>query len=444
MKRRIVVVIAVLVCLASGAVAIKVFASRSDQPSVTPAERMQAIFSQPRPVAIETVGVANGSERVSYPGTVKACEKTELAFRVSGPLIAVNIKPGQIVEKGEVLMRIDPRDFKNRVETAQARLDASKARFQAMRKGARDEDRLALEAQLEGAQAQLKNAELDFERAETLFKQTVIPQADFDRAQSRLTVAHATVRNLTQQLKKARVGDRPEDIAAMEANIRELKTQLDIAENDLEDTYLRAPYAGVITYQHVENFEMVKASQPVLAMHDISELEIDVNVPESELTHGALNETRRATINFPAVADKAFEGHVKEWNTDADPLTRTYTITFAMKSPADVRILPGMTAEVSCCLQDDDTHAQQLVIPSSAIVADSQNNTTVWVFNPQTNTAQAQKVVIGPASDQNHVVVRNGLKAGESIVTAGAEFITAEMKLTPLRADQSLESKKTL
>jgi len=235
----------------------------------------------------------------SYPGTVLASRQARLAFRVGGPLIKVAVKPGDRVKKGQLLMQIDPRDFEDSIRV--------------------------LEAQLAGAESQRDRAQRDFDRAQTLFDQHVSATADFDRAKSAFDSAFSGVQSI--------------------------KAQLQIARHKLKDTKLLAPYAGVITTQSAESYEMVKSGKEVLAIQDISTLEVEIKIPENEIARRPLKPGQQVNIELPALRNRSFSAKLVEWNSAADPVTRTYALRFSFPAPADVQVLPGMTAEVSI---DDD------------------------------------------------------------------------------------------
>ena len=167
----------------------------------------------------------------SYPGVVRANCEAQLAFRVGGPLVAVNVRPGDRVKQGQLLMQIDQRDFRDNISV--------------------------LEAQLEGVRANRQRTEKDFERISTLFRQEVAADMDFDNAKSAFEAAVAGVHTLEAQLR--------------------------IARHRLQDTSLPAPFSGVITEQKIELYEMVQPGQVVLGIQDISELEVEIRVPEDDM-----------------------------------------------------------------------------------------------------------------------------------------------------------------
>lgn len=241
------------------------------------------------------IAPAFASGGYSYPGTIHASRTTQLAFRVGGPLIQVNVDGGAKVEKGQLLMQIDPRDFKDNIAV--------------------------LTAQLDGAKAQQLLAERNFDRAETLFKQQVSASADFDRAKGAFDAAFSGVRSL--------------------------EAQLQIARHRLQDTSLKAPYSGVVIKRMVENYEMISSGKVVLELQDISELEVEIRVPESEIVGRPLKKGEAAQFELSTMPGKKFAVQLKEWSPAADPVTRTYALRFSFQVPPGLQILPGMTADVS-------------------------------------------------------------------------------------------------
>lgn len=201
----------------------------------------------------------------SYPGIILASRTTRLAFRVGGPLVQVNVDAGTRVERGQLLMQIDPRDFADNIAV--------------------------LNAQLEGAKARKLLAERNFERAETLFRQQVSASADFDRAKGSFDAAFSDVRSL--------------------------EAQLQIARHRLQDTSMTAPYTGVVIKRMAENYEMVSAGKVVLELQDISELDVEIMVPESEIVGCRLERGKQASFELSTMPGKTFDAQLKEWSPAA-------------------------------------------------------------------------------------------------------------------------------
>jgi multidrug efflux system membrane fusion protein len=319
------------------------------------AEEVQEAAPVVRPVKTLVVGGLVGGE-VTYPGTVQAAQRMELSFRVDGPLIELPIKEGQQVKKGQVLGRIDPRDFQIAVDRARA---------------------------------EFTKAEADLKRYQTLYERDAVPLADLELRQSQRDVARA---------------------------------HLDDAELNLDYTNLRAPFTGQIGERYVENFEDVQAKQAVLSLHDVSGIEIVVDVPEAY--RAQFNPDRPAadlSVSFPVAPDREFEVALKEFSASADARTQTYKATLSLPQPEGVSIQPGMTAEVHARLKETPAAARpnEFVVPSLAVFAGDSGEQLVWVVDPADNTVHRREVQAGEVTGDGNIHVTSGLEAGQRIVVTG-------------------------
>ncbi|QDU57250.1 efflux RND transporter periplasmic adaptor subunit [Aeoliella mucimassa] len=390
-------------------------------------------------VEIVTVTSQRVESQTTYPGTIRANKTANLAFRVGGPLVAVDIAPGSEVKKGDVLMRIDPRDYENAVAAASATLESAKAKLAAMQKGARQEDVRSLEARLAAANARRQFAQAEYERNERLLKSNAVAMAEYDASKAELSAAEADLRAATEELQKGKVGSREEDVDAMQADIRALETQLKVARDQLADSSLRAPFDGMVTVQAVENYEQVAPGQTVLGMHNINLLEVDVSLPEREILHRQLDEAFDAIVRLVSLPNRTFVADFKEINTDADPTTRTYRVTFVMPKPEGINVFPGMVADITLVSATDASDSTALpLVPVPAVQSNAAGDHYVWVV--QQGAAHKHPVKLGPLTDDNQYVVREGLTAGEQVVTSGAAFLHEGMKVVDRASVTSTQS----
>ena len=247
-----------------------------------------------------------------------------------------------------------------------------------------------------------ENARQDFERAKKLFKEEVIPPADYDRATRSLDSASAGVKNLNAELQ--------------------------IARHSLADTELRAPYDGRVTAQLAENHEMVRAGQVVLAYHSIQWLEVDVNIPENDMVRRNLVPGSPAQVRFSSVPDKLYDVKLMEWSSQADSLTRTYVVTFRFKTPQDFKVLPGMSADILWV--ENFTDGTQLTVPLSALASMAEGSSFVWVYSDQSEGVEQRRVETGRLSGASRIEIPQGLKEGEQVVVTGSRLIHVGEKLT--------------
>lgn len=322
--------------------------------------------------AMKVTDVGEIKER-SFPGIAQATREVELSLRVSGPLITLPVKIGDTVKASDVLARIDPRDFEVNLNNVRG--------------------------QLEKATANAKRAQSEFDREMRIFEQDpgATSQTAIDRKRSQRDQARA-------------------DIKSLQASVAAAKDQLSY-------TYLKAPFDGTVVSTYVENFEDVRAKQPIVRLIDDSQIEMVVNIPE-DLISLAPHVTRVFVI-FDSFADHTLEATVKEISTEASEKTRTYPVTLLMDQPDDIKILPGMAGKTRGA---DIEGVEELLnvgveIPISALYTSVEpDESFVWVIDAQLNTVSRRKVTTDHLTDHG-IMITEGLEPEEWIATAGVHYL---------------------
>jgi multidrug efflux pump subunit AcrA (membrane-fusion protein) len=385
-----------------------------------------------RPVKMLTVAAAGGEREISFPGRVRASQRVELSFKVSGPLMELPAEEGQAVKKGGLLARIDPRDFETRIAGIESRIGEAKAQLEAMETGARPEDLVILEAEVEAAKAVRLNAEQQYLRYRDLYVKRQVSKADFDRYKSEYDMASAQLATSGQNLEKGRTGARAEDIEAQRARIRGLQADLKGARDALGDTYLKAPFDGIVARRFVDNFTEVRAKEQIVSFQDISRVEILVDVPEMTMAtvRGGGLET---SASFASAPDRSFDLTLKEFATDADPRTQTFQVVLEMPQPEGITILPGMTATVSG--QAGGGEGATVVVPASAIFANETGTSQVWVVDRESMTVSIREVTTGELTGTEGIEILGGLKPGETIAVTGVTQIRKGDRVRDLAED---------
>jgi len=180
----------------------------------------------------------------------------------------------------------------------------------------------------------------------------------------------------------------------------------------------------------VENFQKVRAKDPIVNLQDISRIEILINVPE--LTMAELREKREGdvVVRFDSIPGKKFPLKVKEFSTEADPATQTYQVVFVMDQPAEANILPGMTASVTA--KGNTAPAKEFIlVPAIAVLDAPGNHPYVWVFDAKAGVVHKHEVKIGRLQGSSAIQILDGLNPGEQIVVAGVTKLQDGMKVRP-------------
>jgi len=326
-----------------------------------------------RPVKIVVVGQLEQGLARAFPGTVVANHTVELAFRVPGQINKWPINEGQELETGQLVAQLDQRDYK-----------AALGRVQ---------------AQYAGAAATRKEAAANFSRAKQLLPSGAIAQATYDEMKAVYENAKARESSIAQEIRKARL--------------------------DLEYTTLTAPFAGIVSVKYVENFENVKAQQPVIKYEDIHSIDIVIEIPEFVWGRVSRNQAAGKKSNnaliayFDAHPGLGYQVSLKEFQTTANPETQTYSVRLSMEQPDDFTIFPGMTAKVEADFGDVAIGGYSL--PVQAVFGGNDGAKYVWVVGDDM-TVKRHKVATGEMRGGD-ISISEGLKGGEKIVVAGVNTL---------------------
>lgn len=386
-----------------------------------------------RPVKMMTLSGGQDALRRAFPGKVQAAKSVDLAFKVAGPLVEFPVTEGQSVAAGDLIARIDPRDFKTELQKIDSAIGEATAQLRAMQSGARPEDIKVLEAEVKAARARALNAEQQYSRYKDLFVQRQVSKADFDRYKSDRDVANAQLNTARQNLDAGRKGARQEDVDAMMSKIKGLEAQRKGTRDALADTRLKAPFLGYIATKYVDNYQEIRAKQAIVSLQDVSSVEVQINVPESIVAQGKRRAVTTASAEFASAPGKQFALSVKEFATAADPQTQTYRVTLIMPQPEEVLILPGMTANVLITRSAASDRGGTITIPTVALFADDSGISHVWVYDPDQQTLHRRKVVTGDLSGTDRIRISDGLQPGETIAIAGVSRLREGMRVRPLK-----------
>jgi membrane fusion protein, multidrug efflux system len=383
-----------------------------------------------RPVKTMVVIAGDETHVRSFPGRVEGSKSVELAFQVSGVLISLPVKEGQNVAKNDLIAQLRQDEFQARVQAMQGQLDQARTALSALRLGERPEERLRREAQVRAAEARMANARSDFERHAGLIRANAVPRSDYERAETAYRIAQEDHRAALQVLEKGTIA-RQEDIEGQEAQVRVLESRLVEANIQLEDATLRAPYDGVIARRFVDVGQNIRAKEPVVQFQDVDEVDITVDVPETVMIANLRSaDMVQMVATFSSAPGLEFPVRIKEVAQVADPITQTFQIRVAMKSPPDMNLLPGMTATVSLTYRRARILDERILVPISAVFKDATGEQVAWVIGPDL-TVSRRPVKLGEATG-GQIEIVDGLQPGDRIAVVGVTFLRQGMKVRDL------------
>jgi membrane fusion protein, multidrug efflux system len=216
-------------------------------------------------------------------------EITSISSRVSGYAVEIPVDENYQVKATQVLVRIDPREYRMNVEKAQAAVDQDKADLnQIVAQRELQQSKIAVaQAALQSAQAQVKNADITLQRSTTLLARNDVPQSTVDSNTAAAAAAHAAVdqasANLTYEHGQMTVLDAQEAVA--KAQIASAEAALLSAKFDLKDTETWAPIDGIVANLKTRVGTYVAAGTQMMSIVPIQDLWIDANYRETQITY---------------------------------------------------------------------------------------------------------------------------------------------------------------
>ena len=366
-----------------------------------------------KPVETQEIVLASVVETVAATGKIQPETEVKISSEVSGEIIELPVVEGQQVEKGDLLVRINPDLIQSALTQAQASLQNVKAN----------------QAQSEAA---LKVAKANYERNQKLFEKGVISRSEWDQSISDYEIAQANVKSAFYNVQSAA------------ANVNQSR-------DNLSRTSIYAPISGTISKLDVELGERVVGTQQMagtemMRVADLGNMEVEVDVNENDIVKINIGDSTRVEVD--AYLKKRFKGEVTEIANSAESnLTADQVTNFKVK----VRILeesykdlvegkpeayspfrPGMTATVDIITNRVD---DAISVPISAIVI--KNDTTAntgfgtsqyeAVFVKNGDKASLKRIKTGIQDDSN-IVVSEGLETGDEVITGPYNTVTKLLK----------------
>jgi HlyD family secretion protein len=295
----------------------------------------------PKPTPTPLVGLSDFESLVTASGTLVPARRANLAFRVQGQVVEITVKPGDVITRGAVLVKLDAGEAvaavaaaranvkqlqagatREEIAVAQANLDSVKAQLAKVRANATPEDIQIAQASLERAAANLRDAQSQYDRIKDDSQVGMYPQSqalhiatqEYKVAEARyhqvvkgsttedIKVAEANVVLAQTNLDRVKIGSRSEEIAAAQA-------RLDQAVSALDAMTLMAPFDGTIAAVNVKEGETVTPGLVVLTLGDLANLRLETDdLSETSIARVKLGHI--ANVTFEALPGQAFKGRV--------------------------------------------------------------------------------------------------------------------------------------
>jgi multidrug efflux pump subunit AcrA (membrane-fusion protein) len=363
-----------------------------------------------KPVKTDMVRQETVHRTVEVVATLAAVDEATISSEADGVVSRIFVDLGDRVKANEVMVELDREKSQYNYDQQKATLARALAKY-----GAAAVERLPPIEQtpdVQKASAELVQAKQAYERADELHKRQLVPRQTLDDAEATLHSKQASYDSALQNAKNLRA-----DIAGSQAN-------MNLADRQLRDTYIRAPFEGYVQKRLVNLGQLVKAPTPVMSLVRIDPLKVTAEIPERLGPWIKIGQP--VTLTVDAYPDKTFTGRVSRISPAVNTQTRAFPFeALVPNGAADLK--PGTFARVHV---ETARVEQVLTLPYTALQYRYGVNR---VFAVNGDRLAARELKIGDRIGDRIEIV-SGVKAGEQIAVTEVEKLTDGLKVSVGRA----------
>ena len=232
------------------------------------------------PVQIGRIIIKDVTDQVRTVGNIRAEQRVIINSEVAGQITKVEVREGDIVKSGDLLARIDFREYELEVEELEAELSAAKEEFKKAIEGLRPEEKEKLLARVRVNESAFDLAIKEQDRFQKLVKDGVTAQSILDEVNDRVQQSKEKLRESRAAFEAAKQS-RQEDIQQLRAEGEGIVKRLEMAQLNFSKTLIHAPFDGVIVHKKIEEGAFLKAGSPVFEMISSSRLKAVLEIPQS-------------------------------------------------------------------------------------------------------------------------------------------------------------------
>jgi len=365
----------------------------SDQTATASPQKGAPPAIKPREVRVTPAAEVKVARTVAVTGTLNAEDQVVLSMKVTGRLAQLLVDLGSRVRRDEVVARLDPTDFKHRVDQADAALQQARVRLGLPADGRDDRIDIEKTSVVRQAKAQLDDAVLTRERTEKLWQRELVARAQLDTAVA------------AEQVAEARYHDALEEVRNRQALLIQRKSELELARQALIDTVLTAPLDGMIREKRSAVGEYLAAGTPIAVLVRIHPLRLALAVPERSAVGVRVGQEVRLTVEGDPTT---YRGRVARLAPSFQELNRTLMIEAEVPNERGA-LRPGAFAKADIIVGTDQP---AIFVPASAVVVFAGIEK---VLSVKDGRSLEKRVTTGP-KDGTRVEIVEGLAAGEPVV----------------------------
>jgi len=395
--------------------------------------------TRPRPdvfVGIVAPERRNMEIKLAFTADILPAKQAAIFSKVSGYIRRIHADRGDFAKAGQVLAEIDDQELQASLNQARATLQTGHAGLE-MARSTLVGQRANLEnqrANLAKARAVADNDARQADRMKTLFGRGLVSATDFENARTTAESSRAGVQAAEAQLNlaEAQIVTTDSQVRLAQAQIETYGAVLQLAETNLANTRLLAPFSGYVSQRNLDPGAAVSAqsagtntaSVGILTIQDIETVKVQMEVPERNIARVRIGSPVRLAVD--PYQGETFTGIVARVVHNLDPRSRTMGVEVEIPNPGG-RLKPGMYARVEVLVE---TRQGALTIPTEALRLGEAKPSVMLVRN---GVVEAVPIELG-ATDARGVEVLKGLSDKDQVILQGKDLVKAKQKVRTVPA----------
>jgi RND family efflux transporter MFP subunit len=357
---------------------------------------------------------------VQATGSYVALETSDVAPEAAGRVLETPVNVGDLVQQGQVLARLADRDAQLRLEQSKAAEQQAEATVRQSQSriglgqgqnfnAANVPEVLSAKAAYDSAVAQAKLAQADAKRYENLIKTGDVSQSAYEKARTQADTAEAQANSARQQYEATLNAARQnyQGVMTSQASLAGAHAQTEMAQKAVDDTVIKAPFAGYVSSRPVAAGQYVALTNKIATVLRITPIKLELQVPESNASQIRLGGQVDASV--PGYPGRKFTGKITAINPSVDSNSRTFTVE-AQFPNTDLALKPGMFATGRILLTGT---TEGIFVPAGAVITDATTNSS-QLFFVRDGKARVAVVQIG-ARDGDLVQILSGISEGATV-----------------------------
>lgn len=354
---------------------------------------------------VKTWKVTPSQTGVIASGKIAPAEEIQVVSKVSGKVATVNAKEGAVVKQGDVLVTLEAAEYQEQITQAQAAIAGAQAKLRDTKAGTRSQQLTQLASTVEQAQAALQVSQANYNRMKALFDSGALSQAELEKASLDLEKARTGLQQAQASYDLAKEGPTADTIAALQAEVSRLNSNLDLAKTNYANTLIKAPISGIVAKRNVDPGEMAAAGSPLLVLVKMNEVKVEANVPQDQINEVKVG--ANVDVKVDSLGGKVWKGTVEFVSPISDANSSSFPIKVKVGNP-DGLLRAGMVAEVML----QGKAEQGTKVPSSSVVEKDGKH---YIYKVDKDVVHQVEVTVSNASGE-WTTVTNGVNDNDQIV----------------------------